>query len=85
MNRKTALSAVLLCFLDTGVALAQVSENSDLSWDVIVGGGGPAGSADYMMGSTAGQAAVGYAGPMSHTALCGRYQLRPDRWCEAAA
>ncbi|MCK5640383.1 MAG: hypothetical protein KAJ19_06285, partial [Gammaproteobacteria bacterium] len=60
-NRKTKLFAILLCFLATGVVLAQVSENYDLSWNVIGGGGGPTGSANYAMRSTVGQAAIGYS------------------------
>ena len=54
-NRKTKLFAILLCFLATGVVLAQVSENYDLSWNVIGGGGGATSSANYVMRSTVGQ------------------------------
>jgi hypothetical protein len=55
MNWRTKLFAILLCCLATCVVLAQVSENYDLSWNVIGGGGGPTGSANYAMSSMVGQ------------------------------
>jgi hypothetical protein len=58
-NWRTKLFAILLCCLATGVVLAQVSENYDLSWNVI--GGGATGSANHAIRSTVGQAAFGYS------------------------
>jgi hypothetical protein len=72
-NWRTKLFAILLCFLATGVVLAQVSENYDLSWNVIGGGGGPTGSANYAMRSTVGQAAIGYSSS-------GNYGLGTGEW-----
>lgn len=43
----------LLCL--ASIAYAQVSENYDLSWNVIGGGGGPMDSASYAMRSTVGK------------------------------
>jgi hypothetical protein len=54
-NRKTMLFAILICCLATGVALAQVSENYNLSWNAISSGGGTMSSANYAMSSAVGQ------------------------------
>jgi hypothetical protein len=61
-TRNTELFAILICCLATGVASAQVSENYDLSWNVISGGGGEMHSDNYAMQSTVGQTAIGTLG-----------------------
>jgi hypothetical protein len=60
MNKKAALG--ILCFLAmAGTAFAQTSASYDLTWNVVGGGGGPAGSSSYAMRSTAGQPLTGTA------------------------
>jgi hypothetical protein len=49
----------LICL--TSTAYAQISENYDLSWNVISGGGGEMHSASYAMQGTVGQTAIGMA------------------------
>ena len=54
-NWRTKLFAILFCCLATDVVLAQVSEDYDLSWNMISSGGGTMSSANYAMSSTVGQ------------------------------
>jgi hypothetical protein len=54
-NWRTKLFTILICCLATGVVLAQVSEDYDLSWNVISSGGGEMSSANYAMSSMVGQ------------------------------
>ena len=54
-NCRTMLFAFLLYCLATGVVMAQVSEDYDLSWNMISGGGETMSSANYAMSSTVGQ------------------------------
>ena len=60
MSRITVLVALAL-LLFVSIALAQVSDNYDLSWHTIAGGGGPMSSANYALNGTIGQAAIGPA------------------------
>jgi hypothetical protein len=53
-----ALAALLGTLLGGG-ALAQTSPNYNLEWNVVAGGGHAAGSANYVVQSTLGQAASG--------------------------
>lgn len=53
--------AVLASLLVLSIALAQVSDNYDLSWHTIAGGGGPMSSTNYATNGTVGQAAIGSA------------------------
>ena len=53
MDKRALILVGLLCL--TGIACAQISENYDLSWNVIGGGGGAMDSASYAMRSTVGQ------------------------------
>jgi len=62
----------LLCL--ASIAFAQASENYDLSWNVIGGGGGPMSSANYAMRSTVGQI-IGLSSSDN-------YQLRAGYWNE---
>jgi hypothetical protein len=53
---KNAVSVgVLLCFIGIGIVFAQASENYNLSWHVIGGGGNPMSSNSYRMAGTVGQ------------------------------
>ncbi len=60
MNKKKIVSLSILCCLAlAGTALAQTSPSYGQSWHVVAGGGGQAGSASYVMQSTAGQPVIG--------------------------
>jgi hypothetical protein len=59
-KRLVLILAWLLCL--ASIAYAQTSENYNLSWNVIGGGGGEMTSASYAMQSTVGQTAIGTLG-----------------------
>jgi len=76
MNKQAFVILVgLLCL--TGIAYAGVSENYDLSWNVIGGGGGAMDSASYAMRSTVGQI-IGLSSSDN-------YQLGAGYWNEISA
>src|SRR3990170_4082940 len=54
-----AVMAVLTGLAALGLVLAQTSTNFDLSWNVLGGGGGSSGSANFELGGTAGQTGPG--------------------------
>jgi hypothetical protein len=60
ISRITMLMALAL-LLVVSIALAQASDNYDLSWHVVSGGGGPMSSTNYAINGTIGQAAIGPA------------------------
>jgi len=60
MSRITVFVALALV-LFVSIALAQVSDNYDLSWHVVSSGGGPMSSSNYAMNSTLGQPVTGPA------------------------
>ena len=71
MKKRLVLILVgLLCL--ASIAFAQASENYDLSWNVIGGGGGQIDSASYAMRSTVGQI-IGLSSSDN-------YQLRAGYW-----
>lgn len=55
------LVGLLVATVLGGGVLAQVSDNYDLSWHVVSGGGGPMASGNYALNGTIGQAAIGLA------------------------
>ena len=55
------LSVLLLALWAAGSALAQTSDNYDLSWNVLGSGGGATESTNYGLRFTVGQAVVGPA------------------------
>jgi hypothetical protein len=62
LNRKTlavALVYLLATLVLTGVVVAQVSDNFDVSWSAIAGTGGARESAEYQIQDTLGQSAAG--------------------------
>lgn len=63
--RITMLMALAL-LLVVSIALAQASDNYDLSWHVVSGGGGPMSSTNYAINGTIGQAAIGPAVSINH-------------------
>lgn len=64
MRRRKAyfvLVSLLVATVLGGGVLAQVSDNYNLSWHVVSGGGGPTSSTNYALNGTIGQAAIGPA------------------------
>lgn len=59
MRYAFVLAALLLV---AGIAAAQVSQNYDLSWHVVGGGGAPVASSAHQVNGTLGQLAIGPAG-----------------------
>jgi len=77
-KRLVWLTVVLGCLLLSGVVLAQVSTNFDLSWHLLSGGGGSRGSDNYQIDDSLGQWAGGSTGSTN-------YDLDPGFWYGVAA
>lgn len=67
------LIGLLAGLMLTGVALAQVSTNFDLSWHLLSGGGGSRSSADYQLDDSLGQWADG-------SSSSANYEIEPGFW-----
>jgi len=61
MRGRLTVIVALAFLMAVSIALAQVSDNYDLSWHTIAGGGGPTSSDNYAVNATVGQAAIGSA------------------------
>lgn len=79
MNHKRTIVvltlAALLGTVAVGAVLAQTSDNYNLEWHILAGGGGLASSGNYTVQGTAGQALSGASQPSSDN-----YQVGGGYW-----